>query len=177
MFRRSQTRSDNTNVDGKRRETRDYSLWTSLQMGKIWSQAHNVCKNVVKLAATNIGRILRDAFKSERLQKNLIVQVTDASHIESSDKICEETRDKNLTRTKKNGRECAIRNVANEYRDDMEKSTRVVVSSGHEMREQLHFRNVKKEENEKSCVFYGGTINSDQSFAHVYLLHHRHRNS
>ncbi|XP_072767515.1 uncharacterized protein [Anoplolepis gracilipes] len=175
----SQTRTDNTNVDGKRRETRDYSLWTSLQMGKIWSQVHDACKNVVKLAATSVGRVVRDASKSRHSQRNL-VEVTDANLDESSScavKICEEIRDKNVTRSK-NGRESEMRREceigdANEYHDDagasMRQNPRAVTSSRHEMRQQVH-RNVKKEKNEKSCIFYRGMINSDQ-FAHVYLLH------
>lgn len=177
MFRRSQTRSDNTNVDGKRRETRDYSPWTSLQMGKIWSQVHDACKNVAKLAATSVGRVARDASKLERSQRNLF-QVTDASLVENScAEICEEIRDKNLTRSK-NERESEVRREReigdrNEYRDDakasMRQNPRAVVSSRFEMREQVH-ENAKKEKNEKSCVFYRGMINSDQS-AHIYLLH------
>lgn len=179
MFRRSQTRSDNINVDGKRRKTRDYSLWTSLQMSKIWSQVHDACKNVVKLAATSIGRVVRDASKSECSQRNL-VQVTDASLVKSSssyaDNICEETRDKNLSSKKERESEVhGEREIGdtNEYRDDAEASMRqnprAVTFSRHEMREQEH-RNAKKEKNEKFCVFYTGMINSDQS-AYVYLLH------
>lgn len=109
MFRRSQTRSDNINADGKRCETGDYSLWTSLQMGKIWPQVHDACKNVVKLAATSIGRVVKDAPKSERLQRNP-VEVADATLVESpsscAGEICGETCRKNLMRSKsgkKNG--------------------------------------------------------------------------
>ena len=82
MFHRSQTKSDNINADGNHHETRDYSLWTSLQMGKIWSQVHDACKNVVKLAATSVGRVAKDAPKSERSQRNP-VEVIDATLIES----------------------------------------------------------------------------------------------
>lgn len=174
MFRRSQTRSDNTNVDGKRRKTRDYSLWTSLQMGKIWSQVHDACKNVAKLA-TSVGRVVRDASKSERSQRNL-VQVTDTNLVKSSflcaDNICEETHDKNLS-TKKE-RELEVRREreiedSNDAEASMRQNPRVVTSSRHEMREQEHL-NAKKEKNEKSCVFYTGMMNSDQS-AYIYLLH------
>lgn len=175
MFRRSQTRSDNTNVDGKRRETRDYSPWASLQMGKIWSQVHDACKDVVKLAATSVGRAVRDVSKLKRSQRNLF-RVTDANLVENSCAEMCKIRDKNLTRSR-NEREsevCREREIrdANEYRDDagasMQQNSRAVISF-HEMREQVH-KNAKKQKNEKSCVFYRGMINSDQS-AHIYLLH------
>lgn len=143
-------------------------------MGKIWSQVHDACKNVVKLAATSVGRVVRDASKSERSQRNL-VQATDASLVENSSsctEICEEIRDKNLTRSKNEkksearGRE--IEDV-NDAEASMRQNPRAVISSCHEMREQVH-ENARKEKNEKSCVFYRGMINSDQS-AHIYLLH------
>lgn len=150
-------------------------------MGKIWSQVHDACKNVVKLAATSVGRVVRDASKAERSQRNL-VQANDASLVENSSsctEICEEIRDKNLTRSK-NERESEVRREereiedVNEYSNDtknasMRQNPRAVISSRHEMREQVH-KNAKKEKNEKSCVFYRGMINSDQS-AHIYLLH------
>jgi len=176
MFRRSQTRSANINADGKRRETRDYSLWTSLQMGKIWSQVHDACKNVVKLAATSVSRVVKDASKSEGSQRNP-VEVADATLVESSSlcgKICGETCRKNLMRLKSEEKtearqERAIGDVG-KYRGDteapMRKNSRVIAPSRHDMRKHA-YQNAEKEEGEESCVNYSGTINSDRSSTHL----------
>lgn len=175
MFRRSQTRSDNTNADGKRRETHDYSLWTSLQMGKIWSQVHDACKNVVKLAVTSVGRVVKDAPKSERSQRNL-VEVADATIVESSSpcagEICGETCRKNLMRSKSGKKmearqERTIEDVG-EYRWDteapMRKNSRVIAPS---RRDKRTYQNAEKEKDQEFCVTYSGTINSDQLSTHL----------
>ncbi|XP_011868442.1 PREDICTED: uncharacterized protein LOC105562311 [Vollenhovia emeryi] len=175
----SQTRSDNINDDGERRETRDYSLWTSLQMGKIWSQMHDACKNVVKLAATSVGRVVKDAPKSERSQRNS-VEVADAMLVKSSSsscagKICGETCRKNLMRSK-NGektearQERAIGNVG-KYREDtedapMRKNSRAIAPSRRDMQKRAD-QNAEKEDDKGSCVTYNGTISSDQSTARL----------
>lgn len=176
MFRRSQTRSDNINADSKRRETRDYSLWTSLQMGKIWSQVHDACKNVVKLAATSVGRVVKDAPKSERSQRNP-VEVADATLVECpsscAGEICGETCRKNLMRSKSAKKtvacqECTIRDVGKYCGDTeapMRKSSQAIAPSRRDMRKH-GCQNAEKEEDEKSCVTCG-TINSDESSTHL----------
>lgn len=178
MFRRSQTRNDNINADGKRCETSDYSLWTSLQMGKIWPQVHDACKNVVKLAATSIGRVVKDAPKSERLQRNP-VEVADATLVESpsscAGEICGETCRKNLMRSKSGKKTvaCQERTIGDvgKYRGDMDapmrKSSRAIAPSRRDMRKhECQNTGAKKEEDEKSCVTCG-TINSDESSTHL----------
>jgi len=168
---RSQTRGDDINADGKRREMRYYSLWTSLQTGKIWSQVHDACKNVVKLAATSVGRIVKDAL--ERSPRNPI-EVADAkAFVESSsscaDKICEETCRKNLICLKSGTRlethERAIED-AGECRKDteisMRENLRAITLPRRDMRKHAR-QNAEKEEDEKSFVFYNGMINSNQS--------------
>ncbi|XP_011692805.1 PREDICTED: uncharacterized protein LOC105452944 isoform X2 [Wasmannia auropunctata] len=160
----SQTRSDNINANGKRRETRDYSLWTSSQLGKIWSQVHDACKNVVKLAATSIGRVVRDARKSERSQRNP-VEVADATLVESASscagKICGETCRKNLMRPRsgektKAHQERAIGDVG-KYRGDteapMRKNSRAIAPSRRDVRRHA-YQSAEKEENGESCVNY-----------------------
>ncbi|XP_071637425.1 LOW QUALITY PROTEIN: uncharacterized protein [Temnothorax longispinosus] len=173
----SQTRSDNINDDGKRRETRDYSLWTSLQMGKIWSQMHDACKNVVKLAATSVGRVVKDAPKSECSQRNP-VEVADATLVKSSSscagKICGETCRKNLMRSKSgkktDAREERTIGDVGKYREDteapMRKNSWAIAPSRRDM--QMHaYQNAEKEEDTKSCVTYDGTISSDQSSTYL----------
>ena len=72
-------------------------------MGKIWSQVHDACKNVVKLAAMSVDHVVKDAPKLERSQRNP-VEVIDATLVESTfscaGKICGETCRKNLMRSK-----------------------------------------------------------------------------
>ncbi|KAL0111936.1 hypothetical protein PUN28_013268 [Cardiocondyla obscurior] len=104
----SQPGSDNINDDGEHRKACD-SLWTNLQVSKIWSQVHDACKNAVKFAVASIGRVTKDAPKSERSQRNP-VEVADEPLVKSSSscagKICGETCRKNLMRSKnekKNG--------------------------------------------------------------------------
>lgn len=173
---RSQTRGDNTNADGKRRETRYYSLWTSLQIGKIWSQVHDACKNVVKLAATSVGRIVKDAHpKSECSPRNSVEVADTKALVESSsscaDKMYEETCRKNLMCLKSGTRlemhhERAIQDTEARREDteiSMRKNSRVITLSCHDMRKHDMQQNVEKGKDEKSCVFYNGTINSNQS--------------
>ncbi|XP_067215265.1 uncharacterized protein [Linepithema humile] len=171
---RSQTRGDNTNADGKRRETRYYSLWTSLQMGKIWSQVHDACKNVVKLAATSVGRIVKDAPKSERSPRNPVEVADVKALVESSsscaDKICEETCRKNLiclkSGTKSESHHERVIEDTGERRKDTEisirENPRAITLPRRDMRKHA-WQNTEKGEDEKSCVFYSGTINSNQS--------------
>ncbi|XP_018402595.1 PREDICTED: uncharacterized protein LOC108779635 [Cyphomyrmex costatus] len=160
----SQTRSDNINTDGKHHETRDYSVWTSLQMGKIWSQVHDACKNVVKLAATSVGRVVKDAPKSERSQRNP-VEVADATLVESTSscagKICGETCRKNLMRSKSEEKtearqERTIGDVG-KYRGDteapMRKNSRTIAPTRHDMQKHT-YQNAEKEEDGESCVNY-----------------------
>ena len=176
MFYRSQTKSDNINADGKHHETHDYSLWTSLQIGKIWSQVHDACKNVVKLATTSVSRVVKDAPKSERSQRNP-VEVVDATLVESTSscagKICGETCRKNLMRSKSEEKtearqERTIENVG-KYHGDTEapmwKNLRTIAPI-HDMQKHA-YQSAKKEENEESCMNYSGTINSDQSSTHL----------
>ncbi|KYN22963.1 hypothetical protein ALC57_04746 [Trachymyrmex cornetzi] len=177
MFYRSQTKSDNINADGKHHETRDYSLWTSLQMGKIWSQVHDACKNVVKLAAASVGRVVKDAPKSERSQRNP-VEVADATLDESTSscagKICGETCRKNLMRSKSEEKtearqERTVGDVGKYHGDTeapMRKNSRTIAPTRHDMQKHA-YQSTKKEENGESCVNYSGTINSDQSFTHL----------
>lgn len=178
MFRRSQTKSDNTNADGKRRETRDYSPWTSLQMGKIWSQVQGACKNVVKLvAATSVGRIARDASKSKRSPRSP-VEVANATNVECSSscagEVCGATCRKNLMRSRGKEKskaaqaceECAEKRAGEcrEYTEvSMRKNPRAIKSSSrHDAREHV-CQNAEEEKNEKPCVFCSGAINSNQS--------------
>lgn len=183
-FRRSQTGCDDTNADGKRRETRDYSPRTSLQVGKIWSQVRDVCRNVVKLAAMSVGRVARDdaASESERSRRNP-VEVADAtldvppcSPSTCASGICGETCRKNLIRSEAAGKstvrrqeERAIENVG-KCREDAEPPTRREDDARRRAR-----KNAGNGGDEKSCVFCDGTINSNQSSprarARVYLLH------
>ncbi|XP_025153752.1 uncharacterized protein LOC105190949 [Harpegnathos saltator] len=72
----SQTRYDDTNADGVRR---DYSLWLSSPMGKIWSRMRDACKNVAKLTAASVGRVARNAPKSEGSSKNPEVEMAPAT--------------------------------------------------------------------------------------------------
>lgn len=168
MFCRSQTKSDNINDDGKRRETRDYSLWTSLQMGKIWSQVHDACKNVIKFAATSVGRVAKDAPKSERSNP---VEVADATLVKSSslcaDKICGETCRKNLMRSER-GKETETRQEhtigdVGKYREDTKAPMRKNSRAFSRRSIPKHtYQNAEKQEDKESCVTYNGTI-SDQS--------------
>lgn len=155
-------------------------------MGKIWSQVQDACKNVVKLAATSVGRAVKDASKSVRSQRNP-VEVADATLVGSSSSsrtgsgggICGETCRKNLMRAKSRSdskKKRAIEDSIGKYREDFVEVSawkippRAIALS----RRDTHARrNAEKRENEKSCVFYSGTINSNQSSAHthVYLLH------
>ncbi|XP_011057471.1 PREDICTED: uncharacterized protein LOC105147858 [Acromyrmex echinatior] len=173
----SQTKSDNINADGNHHETRDYSLWTSLQMSKIWSQVHDACKNVVKLAATSVGHVVKDAPKSERSQRNP-VEVVDATLVESTfscaGKICGETCRKNLMRSKseekmKARQERTIGDVGKYHGDTealMRKNLRTIAPTRHDMQKHA-YQSAKKEESGESCVNYSGTINSDQSSTHL----------
>lgn len=174
MFCRSQTKSDNINDDDKHRETHDYSLWTSLQMGKIWSQVHDACKNVIKFAATS--RVVKDAPKSERSQRNP-VEVADAMLVKNSslcaDKICGETCRKNLMRSER-GKKMEKRQErtigdAKKYREDteasMRKNSRTVALSRRSILKHA-YQNAEKQEDKESCVIYNGTI-SDQSSTHL----------
>lgn len=171
-FRRSQTRSDNIIGDGKHGETRDYSLWTSLQMGKIWSQIRDTYKNIVKVAATNVGRVVKDAPKLERSQRNP-VEVADAMLVKSSSscasKICGETCRKNLMCSKSGKKtearqECTIRDVG-KYREDateaqMWKNSWTIAPPRCDMQKHA-YQNVEKEEDKEPCVTYNGTISDD----------------
>ncbi|XP_036147725.1 uncharacterized protein LOC118647278 [Monomorium pharaonis] len=168
-FCRSQTRSDDANNSDSERETRDHSLWTSLQVDKIWSRVHDACKNVVKLAATTVGRVVRDTPKSERSQKSL-VEVADATLVESSiscDEICGETCRKNLMRSKtakktEAHQERTIGDVGKYPRNAeaaWRKNSRIIASSSlrRDTRERA-YRNAEKEKDEESCVICNGTI-------------------
>ncbi|XP_018353038.1 PREDICTED: uncharacterized protein LOC108754884 isoform X1 [Trachymyrmex septentrionalis] len=160
----SQTKSDNINADGKHHETSDYSLWTSLQMGKIWSQVHDACKNVVKLAATSVGRVVKDARKSERSQKNP-VEVVDATLVESTSscagKICGETCRKNLMRSKSEEKtevrqERTIGDVGKYHGDtkaSMRKDSRTIAPTRHNMQKHA-YQSARKEESGESCANY-----------------------
>ncbi|XP_039302194.1 uncharacterized protein LOC105200742 isoform X2 [Solenopsis invicta] len=174
---RSQTRSDNTNADDKRRETRDYSLWTSLQMGKIWSQVHDAWKNVVKLATTSVGRVVKDAAPQSECSQRNPVEVADVTLVESSspcaDEICGETCRKNLMRSKSEKKtearlERTIGDVG-KYRWDteapMREDSRVIAPSHRDMRKHA-CKNAEKEK-EESYITYSGTINSDPFPTHL----------
>lgn len=171
-------KNDNINADGKRRETHDYSLWTSLQMSKIWSQMHDTYKNVIKLAAASIGRVVKDAPKSERSQKNP-VEVADARLVKSSSscagKICGETCRKNLMRSKSGEKtearqERTIGDVG-KYREfteaPMRKNSRTIAPSLRRDRQKYAYQNAEKEEDKESCLTYDGTISSDQFSTHL----------
>lgn len=174
---RSQTRSDNVNDDGKHREMHDYSLWTSLQMGKIWSQVHDACKNVVKLVGTSVGRVVKDAPKSERSQRNP-AEVADATLVKSSslcaDKICDETCRKNLMRPKcrkktETRQERTIESVG-KCREDiseapMRKNSRAIALSHRDVQKHA-YQNAEKQEDKECCATYNGTI-SDQFSTHL----------
>lgn len=168
-------RNDSTNVNCKCGETRDYSLWGHLRTDKIWSRIHDACKNTIKLAATSVGRAMKSVSRSE--QRNL-VEVTDAARVEDSslctDRICEETCRKNLMPAKaeeisKVHEERTIEDVE-KYRGDMDvpvqKNSMAITSSCHDVR--VHMcQNAEEAKNGKSCVFYSGTINSNQSSTYL----------
>ncbi|RLU27466.1 hypothetical protein DMN91_001270 [Ooceraea biroi] len=171
LFRRSQTRRDNINADGKRR---DYSLWTSLQMGKIWSQVHDACRNVAKLAATSVSRLAKDAAKSECSRRNPEVEVADATHLVGSssshaDGMCGEACRGNLMRWKTSEKseareeERAIDDAAGTYEDiTISKQKKPRTPSERKAARKRAYGNPGKMENEKSCVFHGSTINNNQ---------------
>lgn len=177
MFCRSQTRSDNINDDNKRRETRDYFLWTSLQMGKIWSQVHDACKNVVKLAVASVGRVVKDAPKSECSQRNP-VEVADVRLVKSSslyaDKICGETCRKNLMCSKR-GKKSETRQERTigdmgKYREDtevpMRKNSRTIALSCRNMPK--HVYQNEKQEDEEFRMTYNGTISDPLRILYVF---------
>ena len=146
-------------------------------MGKIWSQVHDACKNVVKLAATSVGRVVKDARKSERSQKNP-VEVVDATLVESTSscagKICGETCRKNLMRSKSEEKtevrqERTIGDVGKYHGDtkaSMRKDSRTIAPTRHNMQKHA-YQSARKEESGESCANYSGTINSDQSSTHL----------
>jgi len=139
-------------------------------MSKIWSQIHDAYKNIVKVAATSVGRIVKNASKLERSQKNP-VEVADTMLMESSSscasKICGETCRKNLM-CSKNGKktvmrqECTIRDVG-KYRETteapMQKNSWAIAPSQRDMQKHA-YQHIEKEDKEP-CVIYNGTISDD----------------
>lgn len=119
-------------------------------MGKIWSQMHDACRNIAKLAATNVNRVIKDAPKSERSRRNPEVEeLADAvypagmpsSHAAG---ICGEACPGNLMRSN-------ISEKSEAYEKERDESTEV------SMRKKLRassgaYRNSKNLENGKSCV-------------------------
>lgn len=58
-------------------------------MGKIWSQVHGACKNVArKLAATSVGRIVKDAHPKSECSSRNPVEVADAKAFVASSSSC-----------------------------------------------------------------------------------------